>query len=352
MLALAAMTPAPSRLDGRVAPAPSGHATLSTRSTSMGWLMPTGPRPLAPWARYFISLGERLAFHPAITGTTVTIGFALPVLDRAAVLIATGLVCERAKVPVINEGNQERFERLRTLPVGRPVRVLRKGKLYVGEIADEPEHASAATIPVLFSMDEKKRRKELFLCTARNCMQVEPTQEGSQAKERQRGMRIIDAPEFTLRVLDGPSVESLCLGSRLDYAIVGVRARVLAEANTRVTCASPTRSPEAGDLADVLRLKEGARDFRGMVVSTTVKEPKVPPHPPLVVIYDGANAFLKFCDRFEGCHQVALLDRSEPRFMDAVNELNRLYLRRAGDCPPRLLEGSPDGIDHISFQGN
>ncbi len=299
-----------------------------------------------------MSLGERLALQPAIAPAVVTIGFALPVLDRAAVLIATGLVCERAKVPVVNEGNQERFNRLRTLPCRTPVRVLRKGRLYVGEIADEPEHANFETIPVLFSMDEKKRRKELFLCTARNCMQVEPTNEGSQAKERQRGMRIIDAPNFALRVLHGPSVESLCLGSRLEYAIVGVRARILAEANTEMTCASPTRTPEAGDLADLLRLKEGARDFRGMVVSTTVKEPKIPAQPPHLVIYDGANAFLKFRDRFEHCHQVALLDRSEPRFMDAVYELNRLYLRRSGDCPPQLIKGSPAGIDHIGFQGN
>ncbi len=78
-----------------------------------------------------------------------------------------------------------------------------------------------------------------------------------------------------MKVLTGASLESLCLGTRLDYALVGVRAHLLEEAGQGVRLGSGKGGPD-GSFMDLLRLKNGSRDHRGLVIAATAKEPRVP----------------------------------------------------------------------------
>ena len=79
-----------------VEPAP---ASAGGRASLLFWRTSNGkPQELAPWSRYFITLGERIGSLPSAEKMRLTIAFALPVLDSAAVLIATGLAAERAKI--------------------------------------------------------------------------------------------------------------------------------------------------------------------------------------------------------------------------------------------------------------
>jgi len=320
------------------------------RIESLRW-SDSGEAPrLHPWARFFLRLGSRFAALPLNGGTRVTAAFALPVLDRCAVLTASGLVTELARIPVVKVANRDRFAKLKELEVGKAVRVLRNGKLFVGEIVADPDIAGDEVIPILLIKDERTNLRGRFLCEPGNCMRVEPTDEASQADQRQRGMRIIEFPEFLGAILEGVPVEELCLGSRLDFVFVGTRSRLLEEADVELACTENGRDFLTGNAADVLRLKEGSRDYRGMIVSTTTKEPKLPGGTPRLVIYDGASGYLKYRDRFPDSHQLVLLDRSEARFSEAVSQLNRDYLQRTTDGPPGLTTGAPAGVEQMVFE--
>ena len=317
---------------------------------SLAWNESEELAPFQPWARFFVRLGVR--FGKITGGAPVTSAFALPTSDRSSTLVALGLVTELASKPIKVEANDERFRKLKELPGGHAVRVLRGGRLYVGEILSQSDLCNSSTIPILITQvtkDGKTTLRGQFLCTAENCMRVEPTLEESQAGQRQRGMRIIEHPEFVEAALDGGSVETLCLGSRLDYTIIGTRADIVHDADTGIGFRATGRKPVVGNASDLIRLKEGARDFRGVVISTTVREPRFPAARPHLAIFDGAPGYLKYRDRFDTSHQILLLDRSEPRFGEAVNQVNRDYINRLGEGPGGVCDGCPTGVEHITF---
>jgi hypothetical protein len=320
------------------------------KAKALSWVNSAGNVPFQQWALYFIGLGRRFAELGPNEGSRITATFALPVLDRCAMLTTIGLVTALARIPVKVEANRERFEKLKELPVGKAVRVLGRGKLYIGEIVTDPEITDNQIITILVTKDERKKLQERFLCRPNNCMRVEPTDEVSQADHRQRGMRIIEFPEFLAAILGDVPVESLCMGSRLDFVFIGTRSRLLVESEIQIACTEGSRQLRAGNAADVIRLKEGARDFRGMIVSTTTKVPRLPGEAPRLAIYDGASGYLKYRDRFPASHQLVLLDRSEARFSEAVSQLNRDYLQRINEGPPGFSTGAPVGVEQMVFE--
>lgn len=305
------------------------------------------PKPLAPWARYFVRLGERIAQAPAATNTRVTLGFALPVLDFAATFFATGLVLERARTKVTAAENMERFAKLKELKPGSGLRLLRNGRLLMGEVSNDAEFDTPTTIPVVVEVSANKR--STFVCNPRNCGSVEPTEILEQIPSRQRGLKIVESPKFAQSLLCDTPVENLCLGSRIDYVIVGVRSKVLAEAETEMACVSDRGGYETGILSDILRIKDGPRDYRGTIISSTTKDPVLPKSAPHVVIFDGATAFSRFQHRFARSHAIVLLDRSEPHFNEAANELNSKFATRAADIPEHFWAGAPTGVEKIGF---
>ena len=228
------------------------------------------------------------------------------------------------------------------------MRVLRKGRLLLGKISVDPEFNTATTFSILVEESEKNRAR--IICSPKNCGTVEPAEIAEDIPSRQRGLKIVENPRFAGQVLRDVPVENLCLGSRLDYVVVGVRSKVLGEADYELLCREAGGEWEVGLLSDVLRLKEGARDFRGLIISTATKEPTVPRENPHLVLFDGASAFLKLHHRFPRSHAVVLLDRSEPHFLEAANVLNSQFATRADDLPSEFTEGSPIGVEGLAFQ--
>ena len=310
------------------------------------WASPEGDRPFAGWARYFLNLGDAMAQLPWPVAERTTVALALPILQHCAVLTAGGIVCRLTRTPIAAQPNNERFAELAQLVPGRPVRVLARGRLYIGEVADLPAEKTAHSFPIMVSREPGYA--EHFRCTATNCSKVEVTDVPSQAGGRQNGLRIIEDPEFAIKVLAGVSLESLCLGTRLDYALVGVRARLLEDAGQNVRLGSGKSGPD-GSFMDLLRLKNGSRDHRGVIIAATAKEPRFPATPPRIVIFNGAPGYLKFRDRFRSSHQLVLLDRAEARFREAATQINRDYSQRASYSGEELVSAAPAGVERVVF---
>src|ERR1017187_6983036 len=233
------------------------------RISSLCWVDEGENHPLQPWARFFLKLGTKLSIVEVPGGCGVTAAFALPVLDQCAVLAAVGLVTESAKIPVVAGANRERFEIMKRLPSGSAVTVLKKSKLYVGKIDTDSDLRGDETIPVLVSDVTKNpwdtsngngnvveiKLTERILCRPSNCMMFEPTEAPTATEHRQRGLRIIEHPQFLTKALEAVPVERLCLGSRMDYALVGTRSRILADAESRMAIVEGPRKPAGGNAA-------------------------------------------------------------------------------------------------------
>jgi hypothetical protein len=326
----------------------SDRMQINWHDRQLHWICDDKAVPLASWAIYWLEIGKRLAAIPHSTGERLVAGFVLPVLDYAAVLTTMGLVCSLARHEVTHEPNPERFARLAELPAGHPVRVLTGGKLYNGHVADLPGERTATVLPI--NVSKSANATVYFRCTPANCMRCEPTQISSAADHEQRGLRIIDSPSFVSALLDGLPLESLCLGTRHDYVLIGTRAVLLSEASAEIAVGKSGKSSGlAGTAHDVIRMRNGAGDYRGIMVPATVAQPSVPDQPPRVVIFSGAAGFLRLRHRFPSSHHVVLIDRSEPRCLEAVNQLNRQFFQRSGDGDQALASVPPCGVEEIIF---
>lgn len=322
---------------------------ISDRADRLHWNSNAGKaHQLALWSRYMFWLGEELGRASPAGNERLVFAFALPVLNAASVLVASGLVAQRAEIPIAVGGNEERFTKLKELKPGQGVRVLRNGRLLMGEVSADAEFHTPTSFPVLVAANGNSRSQ--FLCTSRNCGTVEPTEFASEVPSRQRGLRIIENPRFAAGLLRGTPIERLCLGSRMDFALIGVRSKILAEADTGLLCSTEKGELEEGALADLLRLKEGERDFRGCIISTSTKDAAVPRVQPHVAVFDGANAYLKFRHRFTKYHAVIFLDRSEPHLLEAANEINMEFAHRLGECEPEWTAAVPKGVDWLAFK--
>lgn len=320
---------------------------MNWQDRQLHWVNDGSLTLLAPWATYFLELGHRLGGLSSGSGRTV-LGFVLPVIDHAAVLAALGFACRSVKDPVAHEPNFERFARLVELPVGHAMRVLRNGRLFNGHIGDLPGERTPASIPIKVSTTAHGHGH--FICTPGNCMRVEPTDMASEADHEQRGLRIVDNPAFVSAIMGNLPLENLCLGTRLDFVLVGAQGRLLAESSAGLSLGlSGPKAGLVGTPADMLRLRRGARDYRGILVPATTAQPNLPDKPPRIAIFSGAAGFLRLRDHFPSSHHLVLLDRSEPRCLEAVNQLNRQFLQRTGDGDTLLASGSPPGIEHIVF---
>jgi hypothetical protein len=143
----------------------------------------------------------------------------------------------------------------------------------------------------------------------------------------------------------------------MECVIVGTEGTLREEITaTEFGVAAGDRIVAAGTLQDVLRVRRfspGA-SYRSDVVSARAhsQDPHPLPEAP-VVIFDGAGAFVRWSATANNKNVVAVLDRTEPRFAEAVAEANRRYA--AGGSRSVHLSGpgsAPAGVEFVVFEEN
>jgi hypothetical protein len=70
---------------------------------------------------------------------------------------------------------------------------------------------------------------------------------------------------------------------------------------------------------------------------------------PPIVVFDGAVAYMKLGHHWQSAHQIALLDRTERQFVDAIELLNQNYAYRLSGgfkFPIKI----PDGIEMMIYR--
>jgi hypothetical protein len=145
--------------------------------------------------------------------------------------------------------------------------------------------------------------------------------------------------------------------SRFDCVIVGTRSELEAEIGEAEFLAPQDGALRSGRLQEVLRVRsllhqdEAYRtDIIPAASQGTPSEIRL--RMPRIVVFDGAKAFLRFQKQFTKTHCVAVLDRTESSFSDAINQIRAEWARRRGDEPLANGEAVPDGIEVLEFWRN
>jgi len=307
------------------------------------------------WCHYFMDIGIAMAnYTPA--GQRLVAAISVPVKAYAALLVSSAVVAWRAAIhPITAADADEHIEKLRRLPKGTPLvfrspnNHIKRGTLQGWECNGGEPHICIRTA---------QRGKLTSKFPPELALGIEPmTRESYNVSEDLSVRKVVPEEEFEfLKAVLGDELAGRHVSvSRLDCAVVGAAKALREEAELeQVVLAHRKSSTARGHLSALARMhctQAGNVPCRTAVISAgsvpggSEEAPNVP-----VAVFSGSLAFLKWRYAFARSNWVAILDRTEARFDEAVAEANQEYILRRSESPaPVDLPTPPAGVEAMVF---
>ena len=312
-------------------------------------------QPLPDWARYHLEAGLAIG-RVQTEGQRCVHAIVVPARDSAAALCASGVVLAAYEQESAASA-ERRFRELCALPKGSPV-TLRDGrdrlKLLTGRLTGvKPGYDGARRLLIeIGDMDSAKGIRHQI--PQGDVWRVGVADESETQPQKQKRARVLQAvSSFTEDVLFPLDARRFTAPGNLGCLIVGSRERVSEEAVREgfVTKAGSARTrPAPGSLDELMRLQKGGKASRTTVLPVRAsKPPDFGGQPPPVTVFDGANGYLKWRDRLRSAHAVVVLDRTEPRFDEAVAQLQQDYVQRLPAPVPWTPPPAPGSVEALCF---
>lgn len=320
--------------------------------------------PLPAWGNFFIDIGSCVASSK--TGQNrLVVGLAVPTRTCAAALAALGVVCARAVNPnkIIFT---DKFEQL--------CRLKRGTRVFYRNSPDSNEWLSAIydgicndyeqpRIRIRVKPKEVKKKKQqapdtIYLIRKEDLYKLRLASGKAERIDTQGKFdRPIVIKEFLDGFIGGAEALNLSTTTQLDCVIIG-RISTLREEITKIPFAYPSASSslKEGVLQDVLRVRKffpgENQPYRLEILPVGGHEPPktaniLVPH---VTIFDGATGFIKWRDYYRNSHWIVLLDRTEPRFQEAVYILNQEYIPPVDGEKIQGMPSIPLGVELVAYQ--
>lgn len=309
--------------------------------------------PLPAWGTFFINIGRWVA--EAETGENrLVLALAIPTRNYAAALTALGVVLARANITTAKIDINSHFQQLSSLPIGTAVNYQRNGKtlkgIYQGvEIVNGEQRLRIQT--------ENKINGSLkyLVCREESPNVKIASSQHINLPKKQAGRSIVAPSEF-LHTLIGADTQEFAAKTRLECAVIG-RVSILQQEIKEVPFAHYSSKSESkiGYLHDVLRVRDFLNEgeaYRSEVLPAQGNNPpettnKSIPH---VIIFDGATGFIKWRNDWRNSHWIVLLERTEPRFQEAVTEINSEYGNRIDGEEIHNIPSVPPGVELVVYQ--
>ncbi len=321
---------------------------MSEKLPRLYYLSGNETKLLPEWAYFFMRLGQQLAAVPG-AGHRFVIGLAIPTRVFAGSLVATGVAFARANAE--NSACETQLQYIRSLEPGTPVYVRIYSRKHRGVIEDFEELNGKLYITILTT--ESLRRK---LPLDRYASKITVADRDiSLPKYKQTGHRMENPSEFVQLCLGKELAKGYIHNSSFEALIIG-KVSIIQHEVCEIPFIYKARKSRSitGYLQEIMRVRQfsGAnRSYRIQCVSSSndTPEKEVGNRELPIVIFDGAVAYIKHGHKWGTAHQIALLDRTERQFADAIELLNQNYAYRSADrfkFPIKI----PNGIEMMIYK--
>ena len=332
------------------------HANIDFRYWANGQQL-----PLPSWGKFYLQLGAAVAQENSPQVGLVT-ALAVPTRSHAAVLVAAGAVISKVKTTDTERqvSPAAHFDMLCSLPAGTAV-VLHQGeKAYKGILVGcrDVKNDGTAMIGVQTQSEKGGSLTEWLPMESSLKVQLSSlTWTSLPANLEKAGVVNTSSSEFTAQVFQGPDLWTFVTNSTLDCVIIGSIGSLVQEATATKLSVGPQgleASAGTGTLRDILRIRRlynNNEAFRSDIFPVYTRDhsvllEEITPH---LVIFDGAVGFLKWRDNWSHCNWAVLLDRTEPRFSEAVQIVNEQYLSRISEKELTLSAALPPSVELVAF---
>lgn len=278
------------------------------------------------WAALHFAVGGHLGRTSTAAGRIV-VAVAVPIRAFAAVLSATAVVLARASGEEAGDDPEKHFERLSALGLGTPVNLERNSKQYRGVLSRIDTMLGEQYLRI--QLQDQEAGGEAHYVPARDSLRITPAHGIATPLPLQaRGMASVTRRNFVRSLIKADRIRGFGRETRLECVLVG-RQSILREEiiGTPLVAQTDATSSTAGKFNDLLRVRQllfPGRSYKTELLSSSAKRVGVQedlvPH---VALFDGAPAFIKWHHLWPESHVLVLLDKTEPRYTEAVTILNQ-----------------------------
>lgn len=311
--------------------------------------------PLPEWGKFFIEIGRRLVEYRASSNRLV-VALAVPTRSFAAAFSAFGIVIARAG----NSNNQvdinKYFEKLCRLKPGTSIFYRQGDEILKGTFIDVSRESGHPRF-INISVDTKNGH---MICKVPlgECQRVDVAIKNDNSTARKTGRYTRHSKTaFVEDFFDDLNLINVYKHSDFTCAILGKLSVLKKEIlETSIVRFSSDASLQKGKLQDILRVRKWlskGEAYRSDVFPVNGDKPQktldgLTPH---ITIFDGASGFLKWRENWLNSHWIVLLDRTEPKFKEAVELVNYDYIqKRVDEGGIQNMPPIPPGVEIVIYQ--
>jgi len=303
---------------------------------------------LPDWAAFFIGLGSSIA-RENNSENRMVVGIATPIRAYAACLLAAGYIITKFTLSELRKNAYAHFEQLCKLEKGTPLtyfcgnKKLRAKFDGIDEINGEKRLRVQAIKKVV---DLIPPEKALLINVAKSKLKFLP--------EKQKGKDIGYKKGLLGMLMSRDDFYQYSSNSTLECVIVG-RLKLLRQEITKTGFGlNISKGFSGGNLQDILRIRRflgNNEAFRSVICPVNKKKAIISTEDkiPLIAIFDGSSAFIKWRDIWRKSGWVALLDRTDLGFREATDILNQGYMNRICQQKINYSPTCPPGIKMVAY---
>ena len=307
-------------------------------------------KSLPQWCFAYRTIGQNIATRQH-NERRLVLGLSTATRAYAAAFVALGTVEQRASECVVSPEADDHFLELCSLEPGTAVS-------YLDTEDDRLKDA-------IFEGYEERYDK-FYIRIRKNCdHRVDLLPPNFAARVQLSDKKMVKLPKHQRgRLIEENELLTACLGninpfdyytkSRLECLVIGNKKLLFEEFEHTYLCVPKQKGGFCeGTLQDVVRVRQLIKDGLGYRASVhSDREGGLPDSKPLphLVLFDGASGFLKWRDEWRHAHWIVILDRTEARFEEAVNALNRECLENRLDNRAPCLPEPPTHVEALAYE--
>lgn len=280
------------------------------------------------WVDHFISIGEELALEGFESSSRIIAAIVVPARAYCAAFIGFGMIVGDT---IIRDrpSKEAHFNKLLGLEPGTPVVYHETDKKVRSGVICHPEKINDDYFIKFQISEPSKKGGGIFILIGQDkAFQLHPSTHPIVLPKRRIVREKILHNEFVSKLLPGCDLINFDIQSKFVCAIVGKKNILEQEiVNTPFAVNSKDGFTE-GILQDVLKVNNftnGAQSHRSALIPTGLRrQPSINMVEKVEtgVVFDGADAFLRWGSMWPNRHQVIILDRTELCFNDAIHDIN------------------------------
>lgn len=309
--------------------------------------------PIPAWSVFFISLGKEVA-RRSEENKRWTVALALPTKAYIAPFIGVGFLSSIFMKSSPDDLLEDHFRTIASLEKNTPVWYRKNRRVLKAKFVGVADYEGE--LRLLIQTQSTKAGGLTEYISKKDALDIQiNSNQNQRLPNNQKGRTMAEDFRLTNAVF-GVHSQALLKQTCTRICFVGVKEQFENEITKSMFAVYEENQMIKGSLNDLLRIRQFQHNvdpYQSQFVSSLARknETNINLIPSSVVLYSGSNGYLNWNEDFLYSNSIIILDRSEPQFELAVQEVNNRYIQSKRVPSSGLDLGTiPGGIELLYWE--